>query len=199
MTKVVNALCGSLHLKMDTTDKYLFASDRLGFRNWRADDLAAMTQINTDPEVMEFLPFLQDEPKTLEFIGRMQTQFSKSGFCYFAVERLDTNELIGFIGMMEQTYPADFTPCVDIGWRLAKTQWGNGFASEGARACLTYAAEILKIKEIYSIAPKINLNSEKVMQRIGMQKVTEFKHSLLGDYPHLENCVLYKYILNSQS
>jgi RimJ/RimL family protein N-acetyltransferase len=93
---------------------------------------------------------------------------------------------------MEQNYPADFTPCVDIGWRLAKAQWGNGFASEGAKACLDYAKKTLKIEEIYSIAPKINLRSEKVMQKIGMQKVKEFKHPLLSDYPHLEDCVLYK-------
>jgi RimJ/RimL family protein N-acetyltransferase len=177
---------------MNSTNKFLFTSDRLGFRNWKSDDLAVMTQINTDPAVMEFLPFHQDKKKTLDFINRMQRQFEKSGFCYFAVERLDTNELIGFIGLMEQNYPADFTPCVDIGWRLAKAQWGNGFASEGAKACLDYAKKTLKIEEIYSIAPKINLRSEKVMQKIGMQKVKEFKHPLLSDYPHLEDCVLYK-------
>lgn len=178
---------------MNSTDKFLFTSDRLGFRNWKSDDLTVMTQINTDPTVMEFLPIHQDEKKTLDFIDRMQRQFEKSSFCYFAVERLDTNELIGFIGLMEQNYPADFTPCVDIGWRLAKAQWGNGFASEGAKACLNYAKNSLKIEEIYSIAPKINLRSERVMQKIGLKKVKEFKHPLLSDYPHLENCVLYKY------
>lgn len=91
----------------------------------------------------------------------------------------------------EQHYPADFTPCVDIGWRLKASAWGQGFATEGAKRCLEYAFD-LNIKEVCSVAPKVNLKSERVMQKIGLQKQYEFEHSLLVNEDRLKTCVLYK-------
>ncbi len=175
---------------------YIFTSQRLGFRNWLGTDLPKMAAINADKEVMKFFPSTQAEAKTEEFIKRMQTQFEKHGFCYFAVEILETNELIGFIGLSEQTYEADFTPCVDIGWRLCKTHWGKGYATEGAKRVLQYGFEDVGLDRILSIAPVLNKASESVMQKIGMHKVTTFEHSLLRDNKELKECVLYE-MLNS--
>ncbi len=115
---------------------YIFTSQRLGFRNWLDSDLPKMAAINADEEVMRFFPSTQTKAKTEEFIKRMQAQFEKHGFCYFAVEILESKALIGFIGLSEQTYKADFTPCVDIGWRLGRTHWGKGYATEGAKRVL---------------------------------------------------------------
>lgn len=101
-------------------DNYTFKSERLGFRNWTEQDKIKMGLINSDPKVMEHFPTIPTQKKTDEFIDRMKAQFFENGFCYFAVDKLENNEFIGFIGIAKQTFKSDFTPCVDIGWRLAK-------------------------------------------------------------------------------
>ncbi len=169
---------------------YLFQSQRLGFRNWVSADIPKMTAISADPKVMEHFPATATEIQTIEFVERMQKMFNNKGYCYFAVDRFDTGEFIGFIGLCYQTYEAPFTPCVDIGWRLATEHWGLGFATEGARSCLEYGFNVLKIEAIKSIAVIQNIKSIRVMQKIGMEKELHFKHpALIGT--HLEDCVCY--------
>ncbi|CAM1343697.1 GNAT family N-acetyltransferase [Tenacibaculum amylolyticum] len=171
---------------------YIFTSERLGFRNWKESDLDVLYNLNSDPTVMQYFPAIQTKQQSLDFINRMQAQFSEKEFCYFAVEILESNELIGFIGLSEQIYEADFNPSVDIGWRLLPSSWGKGYATEGAKRCLTYAFEDLNLNEIVSVAPEINIPSITVMQKIGMIKEKSFAHPLLEDYPDLQKCVLYK-------
>ena len=173
-------------------DNYIFTSDRLGFRNWAEKDKSKMGMINSDAKVMEYFPAIPTQKQTVEFIDRMKAQFSKNGFCYFAVDKLENNEFIGFIGIAEQTFESDFTPCVDIGWRLARAEWGKGFATEGAKKCLEFAFNEIGLKNIKSICPAINDKSEKVMRKIGMKKTASFKHPLLSEFKELERCVLYE-------
>lgn len=173
---------------------YLFQSERLGFRNWLQPDIANMAEINADPVVMEFFPAIQPEAQTKEFIDKMQKQYAERGFCYFAVDRLDTGEFIGFIGLSIPGFEADFTPCVDIGWRLKRDAWHNGFATEGAKRCIEYAFDDLSIKKLVAIAPAVNLKSEQVMIKTGMQKVKNFNHPKLQGNTRLEDCVLYQVI-----
>jgi RimJ/RimL family protein N-acetyltransferase len=172
-------------------EKYLFKSERLGFRTWADNDLESMAAINSDPEVMKFFPNTQAKEHTKNFIERMSSQFKKRGYCYFAVEILKTKEFIGFIGLSRQTYEADFTPCIDIGWRLKKDTWGKGFATEGAARCLEFAFSQLKLNQIFSIASIINEPSINVMKKIGMSKVKDFEFSLLLNNEKLKKCVLY--------
>ena len=118
---------------MKVGSKYLFKSDRLGFRNWESPDIEKMAEINADEKVMEFFTDVATKEQTIEFIERMQKQLSDNGFCYFAVDTVENNEFIGFIGLCKQTYEADFTPCIDIGWRLNRKEWNMGYATEGAK------------------------------------------------------------------
>tara|TARA_B110000208_G_scaffold189213_1_gene250322 strand:- start:870 stop:1403 length:534 start_codon:yes stop_codon:yes gene_type:complete len=171
---------------------YIFKSERLGFRNWNENDKSKMGMINSDPKVMEHFPTIPTQKQTDEFIDRMKTQFSKNGFCYFAVDKLDSNEFIGFIGIAEQNFESDFTPCVDIGWRLAQTEWGKGYATEGAKKCLEFAFNEIGLENIKSICPETNDKSEKVMKKIGMKKAKNFNHPLLSEYKELEKCALYE-------
>lgn len=171
---------------------YIFESERLGFRNWTASDVEKMALLNADKEVMEFFPNTETLEQTQNFIERMQQQFLEKGFCYFAVDELATSNFIGFIGLSEKTFESDFTPCVDIGWRLGKNFWNRGFATEGAKRCLDFGFEDLKLEKIVAIAPKVNIKSEAVMQKTGMQKVKDFKHPLLDLYPQIQECVLYE-------
>jgi RimJ/RimL family protein N-acetyltransferase len=171
---------------------YLFKSDRLGFRNWNAGDVEKLAAINADKEVMEFFPSTRTFQETMIFIERMQKQFHDKGYCYFAVETLNTGELIGFIGLSEQNYDADFTPCIDIGWRLGRSAWNKGYATEGARRCLEFGFKTLHLDTIYSIAPLVNIKSENVMKKIGMQEIKTFDHPQLLDNERLRKCKLYE-------
>ena len=171
---------------------YLFQSARLGFRNWITSDLQPLAALNADPEVMAFFPGTQSKEQSLAFIQRMQQQFTARGFCYFAVDRLDHGEFIGFIGLSEQTYAAPFTPCVDVGWRLHQKAWNQGFATEGAQACLAYAFHTLALPKIVAVVPQVNLKSERVMQKIGMTKAGKFQHPSLKDDERLATCLWYE-------
>ncbi|MBX2873950.1 MAG: GNAT family N-acetyltransferase [Saprospiraceae bacterium] len=170
---------------------YLFTSDRLGFRNWQSTDLNKMASINADQEVMQFFPSTQTKERTQQFIDRMQKQYAERGYCYFAVEKLTTEELIGFVGLAYQSFEAPFTPCVDIGWRLAKEHWNQGYATEGAKRCLQYAFQEVDLKQICATAPAINLASIGVMKKIGLQFDYEFEHPLLLNHDRIRKCVLY--------
>jgi RimJ/RimL family protein N-acetyltransferase len=177
---------------MKDDKKYIFTSERLGFRNWELTDIDKMYQINSDEKVMAFFPGVLTKQQTAEFVDKMKNQFTDKGFCYFAVDKLEDSQFIGFIGLSEQTFHADFTPCIDIGWRIKSNEWNKGLATEGAKKCLDYAFNNLKIVEIYAVAPKINTKSAHIMTKIGLQKQYEFEHPLLINNARLKTCVLYK-------
>ncbi|MGL4987101.1 MAG: GNAT family N-acetyltransferase [Treponemataceae bacterium] len=177
---------------MNDMKNYLFTTERLGFRNWTLADIDTLHAINSDKEVMAFFPDVLTREQTLAFVTRMKKQCEDTGFCYFAIDKLVDNDFIGFIGLSQQTYKAEFTPCIDIGWRIKRSEWNKGFASEGAKKCLEYALNDLKLESIYSITPKINTKSEHIMRKIGMKKQYEFEHSLLTNNERLRTCVLYK-------
>lgn len=172
---------------------YLFTSERLGFRNWTDEDLAPMAAINADPEVMRYFPSLQDREQTKAFIKRMQELYADKGFCYFAVELLNSGEFIGFTGFAIPQFEAHFTPCIDMGWRLATAHHGNGYATEAATACLQYGFTKLGLTEVVAICPAVNNASENVMKKAGMRFREHFNHTLLKDNDYLEKCCLYSY------
>lgn len=171
---------------------YLFTSKRLGFREWSLNDLDDFFQLNSDVEVMKHFPKTLTKEDTKAYIIRLQTQFKNFGHNYYATEVKESGEFIGFIGLAYQDFESDFTPNVDIGWRLKKSAWGKGFATEGAKRCLDIAFNKLHLDKIISTCTLNNKGSEKVMQKIGMQKVREFKHPKLKEYPEMQTCLLYE-------
>ena len=172
--------------------EYLFTSKRLGFRNWTKDDLPEFAKLNADIEVMEHFPKPLTENETLEFIHCLQIHYLRNGFNYFATEILETGEFIGFIGLAVQDYPSDFTPAVDIGWRLKKSAWGKGFAREGANKCLDFAFNDLNLDRVIAVCTEKNTRSENVMKKTGMEKIGKFKHPGLKEYPEYEKCICYR-------
>jgi len=140
---------------------------------------------------MKYFPKTLSKKESIDFIKRMQVHFTTFKYCYFAVDILETKEFIGFTGLLHQSFKSEFTPCIDIGWRLKKSTWGKGFATEGAKGCLNYASEHLNLKEIYSIAPISNLNSIEVMKKIGMSYHSKFQHPALLLNAFLKDCVVY--------
>jgi len=170
---------------------YLFKSERLGFRNWNKDDLTDFAKINADPDVMEHFPNTLNLEETSQFIDRLQKHYLKNNYNYFATEIIETGELIGFIGLSYQDYKSDFTPATDIGWRLKKSAWGKGYATEGAARCLEFAFNNIKLEKIIAICTDKNSASEHVMKKIGMKKIGEFNHPKLKDFPDYKRCFCY--------
>lgn len=173
---------------------FVIKTQRLGLRNWTEQDITAMVAISSDPAVMAFFPATATEGQTQRFLKHMQEMYNRKKYCYFAVEELTSGAMIGFIGLCYQIYESDFTPCVDIGWRLKKTAWGKGYATEGAKACLQYAFQGLKLPRVLAVAPEVNKPSIHVMKKIGMRFVKTFEHPRLLDEKRLKNCVLYESI-----
>jgi RimJ/RimL family protein N-acetyltransferase len=173
------------------TTTYLFQSQRLGFRIWNSDDLAPFSRMNQDEEVMRHFPKTLTETESQEFINRMDEMYSRLGFCYFAVDEIESGQFIGFMGLAEKKFTNQEGQFIDIGWRLAPEFWNKGFATEGAKRILAFAKDDLQLTEIISIAPASNNNSIKVMEKIGMHYSRNFKFDVLKEYPALENCVWY--------
>lgn len=87
------------------------------------------------------------------------------------------------IGLAHQKYKTIYTPAIDIGWRLKKSAWGNGYATEGAKRCLEHAFNELNILKVIAVCTVHNKKSEKVMQKIGMVKKGSFMHPEVSMYP----------------
>jgi RimJ/RimL family protein N-acetyltransferase len=165
---------------------------RLILRQWQQSDHEPYILLNSDIEVMEFFPSTSTRDETLAQIGRLTAQIDQYGYGFFAVERKDNHEFIGFTGLSHPRFESHFTPCVEIGWRLNKINWNQGFATEAARACIKYAFDTLKLNEIYSFTSVHNERSEHVMKKIGMSKIGVFDHPLVEDAHVLKQHVLYK-------
>jgi RimJ/RimL family protein N-acetyltransferase len=172
--------------------KVFIETPRLILRQWQKSDQEPYINLNADPEVMEYFPSIKTPPETLAQIDRLSTYIDKNGFGFWAVERKDNHQFIGFTGICEPGFEAHFTPCIEIGWRLSKENWRQGFATEAALACLDFGFDKLSISEIYSFTAIHNKRSEKVMQRIGMSKAGEFDHPLIAGEHWLKRHVVYK-------
>ena len=172
--------------------KYIITTERLGLRLWTDDDFLPFSKMNKDPEVMRYFPSLLNDEETTAMMGRIKAHFDKHGFGLFALEKLSTKEFIGYAGFMIPSFESFFTPCVEIGWRLQKKDWGFGFATEAAKACLDFGFKTLGFNKVYSFTSVINHKSEKVMQKIGMIKEGEFNHPKISEDNILCKHVLYK-------
>lgn len=171
---------------------YIIKTPRLGLRNWQPSDLEPFAEMNSDEAVMEYFPKTLSKEESLDLYNRLKEHFEKHGYTYFAAETISDKKFIGFIGLAYQTYEAHFTPCVDIGWRLRREAWGKGYATEGAKACLDFGFNKIKLEEIYSVTPLPNLKSVNVMKKIGMKKVGEFGHPNIEEGHPLKVCNLFR-------
>ena len=172
--------------------KYIFKSARLGFRNWSNMDLEAFAKLNADEKVMEHFPETLSYTQVFTLIEQLKAHYDKNGFTYYATEILGTREFIGMIGLAFQEYKTKFTPAIDIGWRLKRSAWGNGYATEGAKRCLDYAFNTLEINKVISVCTVKNEKSENVMKKLGMIKKGWFNHPELADYPEYEKHFCYE-------
>lgn len=171
--------------------KYLFESERLGFRHWIESDLSPFARMNADREIMRYFPGLLTELETKNLVNKINDHFQKWGFGLWAVEEKTSRTFIGFIGLNYAEFKSSFTPCIEIGWRLDSRFWNRGYAREGANLCLQKGFSDFRLMKIYSFTSILNTRSEKVMLKIGMQKLFEFEHPNLEKSNPLCKHVLY--------
>lgn len=171
---------------------YIFESERLGFRRWKEEDRVLFEAMAADPDVMQFFPKLLNEEESNRLINRFEAHMDNKGYTMWAVERKKDGGFIGFIGLLEITMEIEGKGSAEIGWRLDKQFWKQGYAVEGALACIAYAFGSLAMDQIYSFTSTINQASETVMRRVGMVKVGEFEHPKLDEDSPLKKHVLYK-------
>ena len=167
---------------------------RLRLRRWQASDLGSFAELNADPVVMEHYPALLGRDESDAMVARIEDSFDRDGLGLWAVELLPSGEYIGYVGLLAATFPAPFTPAVEVGWRLAHRHWGHGYATEGARAAMVDGFERLALDEIVSFTAVANLRSRRVMEKLGMthDPGDDFDHPRLPHGSVLRRHVLYR-------
>ena len=172
---------------------YELQTRRLKLRQWQAQDRTPFARINADPQVMAYYPEPLSELQSNMMMDKITALINEKGWGFWAVETIEDKQFIGFVGLHEPTARLPVSPCVEIGWRLAKTSWGRGYATEGANAALYLAFEHLKIDTIYSFTSLGNKRSKAVMQRIHMHDTfCNFEHPAIPENHPLREHVLYK-------
>jgi RimJ/RimL family protein N-acetyltransferase len=169
-------------------------TERLLLRRWRSADREPFARINRDPAVMEHFPAPLSRDESDELAEQIEAHFGCHGFGGWAAELRESNELIGFVGLAVPQFEAAFTPCVEIGWRLARCHWGKGLATEGARAAMRHAFGDLKLPALVSFTVPDNMRSRRVMEKLGMTRnpADDFDHPSLPDGHRLRRHVLYR-------
>ena len=173
---------------------------RLILRRWKASDREPFAHLNADPRVMRYFPSTLSRAESDEIAERIEQGITERGWGFYAVELRERGNFIGFIGLSVPGFEAHFTPCVEIGWRLAAEFWNRGLATEGARAVAAHAFEKLKLAEIVAFTTEQNLPSRRVMEKIGMSHdpLDDFDHPKLAENHPLRRHVLYRLRVNQQ-
>ncbi len=172
----------------------LVTTDRLILRSWRDSDREAFARINADPRVMEFFPEPLSRESSNALVDRAEAHFRVHGYGPWAAEFRQDGAFIGFVGLSSPSFETHFTPCVEIGWRLAADYWGQGLATEGARAAVRYGFETLGLEELVSFTVPANTSSRRVMEKLGMSysPADDFDHPRLPAGHPLRRHVLYR-------
>ena len=169
-------------------------TDRLRLREWRPADRQPFAQLNGDPRVTEWLggPLAPEQSEAL--LARIVAELDRQGFGLWAVEVKGGDPFIGYVGLVIPGFRAHFTPCVEIGWRLAASAWGRGYATEAARAVLAFAFDQRAFPEVVSFTAVGNARSRAVMDRLGMRRDPrdDFDHPALASGHPLRRHVLYR-------
>jgi RimJ/RimL family protein N-acetyltransferase len=175
-------------------EQIVLQTARLILRPWRDEDLAPFAALNADPHVREHFPSCLTRTESDASAQKIRAAFDARGYGLWAVEVAGGPPFIGFIGLAEPSFTAAFTPCVEIGWRLAHAAWGRGYATEGARGALACAFERLGLGELVSMTTPGNLRSRHVMEKLGMRRdpADDFDHPNLPPRSPLRRHILYR-------
>ena len=167
---------------------------RIRLRRWREEDREAFAAMNSDARVMEFFRSSLSRAESDAMVDRIAQHFAEHGFGLWAIEVPDVAPFIGFAGLAVARFSAPFTPCVEVGWRLAFAHWGHGYATEAARVALGYGFGTCALAEVVSFTSATNHRSRAVMERLGMRRdpAEDFDRPSFPDDHPLRRHVLYR-------
>lgn len=167
-------------------------TERVVLRDWRDADLEPFAALNADPVVMTHFPSVLTREQSDALAGRIRGLLSAQGWGLWAAEA--EGSFIGFVGIARPRFDAPFSPCVELGWRLARHAQGRGLATEAAREVLRFALENLPGENVVSFTVPQNTASRRVMEKIGLTYELEFDHPLLAADSPLRRHVLYRWV-----
>ena len=158
-------------------------TERLVMRGWAEADRAPFAEMNADPEVMEHFPSTMTRDASDAFVDRIEQHFAERGYGLWVVEA--DGEFLGFTGLQVPRFQVDWMdereqPVLEVGWRLRRSVWGRGYATEAAAAALEFAFGQLGRGEVVSFTVVGNLRSRAVMERVGMRHLTDYDHPIDG-------------------
>jgi RimJ/RimL family protein N-acetyltransferase len=167
---------------------------RLLLRRWRDTDHAPFAMLNADPMVMKYFPNRLTRAESDDLMAMIEAGFASCGYGLWALEVRATGEFVGFTGLAVPSFNAHFTPAVEVGWRLARSAWGKGYATEAALASIAFGFADAGVDEIVSFTSAANARSRAVMERIGMthDPADDFDHPELDETDPLRPHVLYR-------
>jgi len=143
---------------------------------------------------MRHFPAVLSRADSDALVARIEAHFASHGFGFWALERAADGRLLGFTGLQTVSPAMPFAPATEIGWRLARSAWGRGYATEAARAALRYGFVDVGLPEIVSFTTVANARSRAVMERLGMtgDPAEDFDHPQLATGSPLCRHVLYR-------
>lgn len=165
---------------------------RLLLRQWRHADLEPFAALNADPRVMAFFPAPLTRTESDALACRCRGLIDARGWGLWAVELKATGAFVGCVGLNIPAAALPCAPCVEIAWRLAPAHWGQGLATEAARAALEAGFARLGLAAIVAFTPSRNHPSRALMVRLGMRLAGTFLHPLLPVGSPLRRHVLYR-------
>ena len=169
-------------------------TERLILRTWQPEDRDPFARLNADPRVMEHFPSVLTRRESDALADTIEAHFVRHGFGACAAELRAGGGFIGFIGLNIPAFEAAFTPCVEIGWRLAADHWGRGLATEGAREMARYGFAALRLESLVSFTTSDNIRSRRVMEKLGMTRdpADDFDHPNLPEGHPQRRHVMYR-------
>jgi RimJ/RimL family protein N-acetyltransferase len=167
---------------------------RCVLRQWKDADLAPWAEMNADAEVRRHFPSVLDAQQATAEAGRCRDAIEQRGWGVWALEVPGALAFAGFVGLIVPHYDAPFVPAVEIGWRLPRAAWGQGYATEAAQAALEFAFTRLQVPEVVAITVPGNEASRRVMERLGMERDAggDFDHPRIEASHPLRRHVLYR-------
>ena len=165
---------------------------RLRLRRWVEADRKPFGAMNADPEVMRYFPRRLDRAASDALVDRIEARFDDQGYGLWALERLTDGAFLGFAGLNPMPAGVPGAGETEVGWRLARSAWGCGYATEAGSAALRIAFSELGLPHIWSITTVGNVRSQAVMQRLGLSEYARYRQPGLPEDHPLSAAVAYR-------